>query len=416
MGCGLVPDLDGDTDSESGGTAGTDEPTATAGMDEGSGTDMPIDVGMDSDSDSGGEATERAVDIVFIVDNSGSMSEEQAKLAQSIGTLVSALDAAVPPVDYRIAVTTTDSGNPWCSETTSPESGTFRATSCRERTGEFVFNGAMMINSIDEACFAVCEQDQLGLTEPWIDVSRSTGTTNVPGDDVVSALSCMLPQGINGCGFEQPLESLSLALARAQTPGELNEGFLRPGALLAVALVTDEVDCSYNPEYQTIFLPEGNRVFWSDPDSPAPSSAVCWNAGVQCTGAGGTYDDCTAVDLDVDGDPVAGDPDQDAVLRPIAGYIEELSSRGAFMMAINGVAADGSPVYADSPTDPDFQGDFGIGPGCNAPSGSAVPPVRVREVVEAVTGPGNLYSVCDDDFSPALTSLAQGIVLRLPAE
>ena len=403
-GCDLPKDDGAGSDTEG---SDSSDPSESDTGDGTGGTGDGTDTG-----ETGAQPTERAVDIIFVVDNSGSMGEEQARLAASVNSLVDTLNAAVPPVDYRIAVTTTDNGNPWCQGTSS-ESGTFRATSCRERTNEFVFQGVQEGDVTDEACLDVCAQDSLDLDVPWIDVDGATGSSNVPSGDVTGALRCLLPQGIDGCGFEQPLESLRTALARVETLGEPNNGFRRPGALLAVAMVTDEVDCSYNPAHQTIFLPEGNRVFWSNQQDPAPTSALCWNAGVECTGSE-TYEECHAADLNIDGNPVAGDPATDAVLRPLSGYIDELSSEAVYMVAINGVADDGSIVYADTATDPDFQNSFGIGPGCSSSDSGAVPPVRIRQLVETVSGPGNLHSVCDEDYSPALAALASGILDRLP--
>ncbi len=400
MGC-TSPMIELETESgESGSNPDTSNPgttTDTAADETGPPTDDPL-------------PALRASDIIFVVDNSGSMGEEQGALGLGIEQLIATLDQASPPVDYRIAVTTTDDGNPWCQGST-PEAGNFRSTSCRTRPDEFVFNGAQVIDAFNEACLNFCELEQLDLSEPWVDVSRSTGTTNVPGDQVLETLSCMLPQGINGCGFEKPLESLSKAIRRAEVSTEPSFGFLRPGALLTVILLTDEGDCSYNEDHESIFLPEGGRVFWSDPDTPAPTSAVCWNAGVQCTGSG-PYE-CSSADLDVNAE-IASNPEQDAVLHPISRYVEELSSYGAYVSAINGVASDGTVIYADTITDPDFQNNFGIGPGCESPSARAVPPVRVREVIETVTGPGNLYSVCEPSYGAALGAIGEGIIARLP--
>ncbi len=407
-GCDL-PKGDGDSDTDTSDPSESDTGEGTGGTEGGTDAGTGGDTGT---ADTGVQPTDRAVDIIFVVDNSGSMGEEQARLANSISSLVDALDAAVPPVDYRIAVTTTDNGNPWCQGTT-PEAGTFRATSCRERTNEFVFQGAQEVDVIDEACLDLCPHESLDLSVPWIDVDGATGSSNVPSGDVAGALRCLLPQGIDGCGFEQPLESLRRALDRVETLGDSNNGFRRPGALLAVAMVTDEVDCSHNPAHETIFLPDGSRVFWSNQEDPAPTSALCWNAGVSCTGSG-TYDDCHAVDLNVDGNAVAGDPEIDAVLRPLTTYIDQLSSEAVYMVALNGVADDGSVVYADTAADPDFQNSFGIGPGCSGSDSGAVPPVRIRELVETVSGPGNLHSVCDEDYSPALAAMASGILDRLP--
>lgn len=50
---------------------------------------------------------------------------------------------------------------------------------------------------------------------------------------------------------------------------------------------------------------------------------------------------------------------------------------------IAGVGGDGTVTYHDSP-DQAFQDDFGIGPGCSSAAGTALPPVRMREVAEAL--------------------------------
>ena len=57
---------------------------------------------------------DRKVDILFVIDDSGSMGEEQAKLAANFAPFVATLEEA--GADYRIAVTTTDDGAPGCGE------------------------------------------------------------------------------------------------------------------------------------------------------------------------------------------------------------------------------------------------------------------------------------------------------------
>ena len=358
------------------------------------------------------EPTIRAVDIIFVVDGTSSMTSWQRRLVESVDVLLDALDDAQPPVDYRIAVTSTDNGNPWC-DTVEPAEGRLETTSCWQRIEDFT-PPMFPEQPVDIPCREeLCSFDELALPEPWIEVGRIMGTTNVPEDRALDAARCILPQGVVGCGFEQPLESLYRAIERTQTAGDASFGFVRPGGLLAVFLLTDEADCSYNPAHESIFSAEGDQIFWSDPGLEYPTSAICWNAGVECTGTS-VYDECHSVDLNASGGPVQGDPEQEAVLRPVSRYVDQLAGYGAYVVAINGVGADGSPLYADSPEDPEFQDDFGIGPGCEDSGGWAVPPVRVREVIEAVSGPGNLHSVCAEDYGPALSSFAAGILERLP--
>src|SRR4029078_9614293 len=67
----------------------------------------------------------RDVDVLFVVDNSGSMAEEQIALTSAFGSFVEVREQPGVVSSYRIGITTTDNGNPWCGDT-SPESGALR--------------------------------------------------------------------------------------------------------------------------------------------------------------------------------------------------------------------------------------------------------------------------------------------------
>ena len=84
------------------------------------------------------------------------------------------------------------------------------------------------------------------------------------GDPAVEALSCIAPQGIDGCGFESPLEAMAQALNPDAAWNTAERPFLRPGGVLAIVILTDEVDCSHNPAHDAIFTT--NKVFWHDPE------------------------------------------------------------------------------------------------------------------------------------------------------
>ena len=65
--------------------------------------------------------------------------------------------------------------------------------------------------------------------------------------------------------------------------------------------------------------------------------------------------------------------------------------------------------------DPQHLIDYGIAPACDSPAGSAVPSVRVRELVEQIdAGERNSFSICAPDLTPAFEVIAQRIVSRLP--
>ena len=69
----------------------------------------------------------RAVDVLFVVDNSGSMGDEQGTLSASFASFIDVLESQQVGANYRIGVTTTDG------------TGSIRATSCRSRLPEFIF-------------------------------------------------------------------------------------------------------------------------------------------------------------------------------------------------------------------------------------------------------------------------------------
>lgn len=395
------------------------------------------------------------VDILFVMDNSGSMGEEQAILASNFDAFIEVLERPEVKANYRLGVTTSDNGNPQCSGTT-PEAGALVHSSCLNRLGAFTDqSGSTNVSSI--ACEDICEFDsaQLGIDandpdyHPWLE--NIGGSSNLPpGITTTQAFQCLAPQGINGCGFESQLESMNKSLIRFETQSDPAYGFMRERAILAIVQVTDEADCSYSSDWASIFATGGNKVFWHSPQDSYPTSAVCWNAGTACTDDGNGGYNCEAADYDVDGnlipseDPSAAD---NAVLHPIARYIERLegierdkqesnSNQEVIVGLIAGVGDAGSPSYADS-ADATFMANFGIGPGCSAAvqgstpcasdsdcidigtevcgSGNycmetqtAIAPVRLAEFTEHFTE-DNMFSVCSPNYALALEKIAETI-------
>ena len=108
---------------------------------------------------------------------------------------------------------------------------------------------------ITEACTENCPSD-IAPGDHFINFGALG--SNVPDDDVGAALSCIGPQGIDGCGYEAPLETMLQAINEgacwnnpdqesceknpewAETP----RGFLRDEAILVISIITDEMDCS----------------------------------------------------------------------------------------------------------------------------------------------------------------------------
>lgn len=395
-----------------------------------------------------------ALDILVVVDNSGSMAEEQANLAAHFDGLLNSLQAKYGALDLRIGVTTTDNGNVLCSGT-SPEAGSLQLSSCRTRSQQFT-NVQGTENQFDVGCAAQCPEGVNFLPDeferPWIE--HSPEGSNLPdGLDLATALACALPQGIHGCGFESTLEGVAKGIQRAMSPGEHQYGFLRDDASLLVVVLTDEEDCSMNAEWDeevaVLQIPEGQRLFWSDPQTH-PTSAICWNAGVRCEAVpDGQL--CFAADRGVgnpgqialgnnplsseDDAPNPGpwpttilddpeNPEQNAVMFPLSKYEALLDEVRAAKQAVRpdadvslavfagvpiGYHADPSlEIVYQTPDDPEVALEFGIDYGCETETSAAVPPVRLRELAEAYPmGEGrNLYSICEPSYEPALQDIA----------
>ncbi len=399
--------------------------------------DLPVPLPLDVNRD---------VDILFVIDNSGSMAEEQALLSANFAAFINVLEAPDVRANYRIGITTTDVTTAGCKGTT-PENGRLVLSSCQDRMdqGEFVFNNQDFSFACDDFCSK--SDADLEITPTLIDADRGDeskakprrwlesygGRTNVAGvDSMVEAFQCYGPQGVAGCGFESHLEAMYLSLAAASDPGANHFGFLRDKALLSVVFISDETDCSVSSLGSEILTP-ANKTFWADPDDRI-TSAICWNAGVACTGDSPNYSACHSENYGLDGTP--GVPDNEAVLQPLSRYTKFLQQiedakldAGVGEVLVSLIAGvpqgyeegDVPIVYADADNDDD-QLDFGIGPGCilpstdpDVPDATAIPPVREREFAEAfeVDDERNLYSICQNDYSKALEAIARAMEKQL---
>lgn len=423
---------------------GTDAPSHgsdTSGSSSGSTSTSESGVDSSSTGDDHGDRiplpTNRDAAILFVVDDSVTMGAAQGRLARGAAAFWGPLSNA--GANFRVAFTTTDNGNPTCDAGTV-DAGAFVMSSCLSRLGDFSVD---MENASAQACMDVCTLPTLDLqptvtgrdptptVRPWLE--GGGGSNLVDASTFADAFACAAPQGIAGCGFESILESMHLALARTTSASDPAYGFVEEAAVLAVVFVSDETDCSNDPAWSSIFLSEADggdpSVFWSDPMASAPTSAVCWNAGVVCTGGPSVYDECHSVNNDVAGN--GGAADDEAVLYPLSRYVDELQAiedakqtlapdQQVIVASIAGVPAGyesgASEIMWAPAEDAGQQDEYGIGAGClDALGGFAVPPVREREVTEAfeTTSMRSVFSICAGDYDASLGEIASRIVDQL---
>lgn len=158
----------------------------------------------------------RKMDVVFVVDDSGSMAGAQAKLKANFPRMVDTLNAyktkGGDDLDYRLAVTSTD---------------TSRSDLARGGRGGFV---TVPATSCDP-----------GGTRAWLERTDA---------NVANAFGCRAGLGTGGSATEKPIDGLVMSLT--DRAADQNKTFLRDDALLAFFVLTDEEDSSSNTPQQAI--------------------------------------------------------------------------------------------------------------------------------------------------------------------
>lgn len=236
---------------------------------DGRGDDGGGDDGSGSGSGSGSGEVRRCtkMDIVFVVDDSGSMAEEQGNLASNFpmfaDLLLNYVNGDGEHIDFRVAVTTTGK-TVTTNITTDLGMGFPPQTQTLTETGD---NGAFRKNC---------------------NVARSYLEPTDPG--LGTTLGCRANVGTSGPGTEMPMMATKLALVDRVTDGT-NAGFLRDDALLGVVMLTDEDDSSTTQDHIDITVSLSNpngatpTTDYNPPDLVATLDAVKgnrsrWAAGV----------------------------------------------------------------------------------------------------------------------------------------
>ncbi|MGQ0507720.1 MAG: choice-of-anchor D domain-containing protein [Myxococcaceae bacterium] len=214
--------------------APTNDGLDTAALEVSIGNALPLVVGLSGEGITKPTQTDRffqdarsQVDVLFVIDNSGSMMEEQQSLGQNFAAFLTAAQAA--QVDYRIGVTTTgieSSPGGWSSCPGGVEGG--------EAGRLFPVNGS----------------------SPRIITPTTQNAAQVFAANVQVGWCHWNEQGLEGAyrALSTPLANSADDPSTAEA-SDGNLGFLRPNAKLVVLFVTDEDDFSPQPVafYETFF-------------------------------------------------------------------------------------------------------------------------------------------------------------------
>ena len=344
------------------------------------------------------------LDVLFLVDDSASMTLAQTNLVRSFPAFPIALKASPQGVpDLHIAIISSDMGAgdgtvPGC-DASGGQKGIFQYTPRGTCTASGLDTGATFISDIG-------------------------GVKNYAGR-LENVFTCIAALGESGCGFEHTFASVLRALGAdglGQAPAE-NQGFLRPDAYLAIVLVTNEDDCSGTPGVPLFDF--GLNIDVASQLGP-PANFRCNEFGHMCNGmhpsrnapgmdinAMVSYDSCTSNDT------------EHYLLGAVetANRIKALKSDPGkvIVAAITGPAQPYTVTWkAPSTTDTSCGAASCPWPviahSCTAvlDSSFADPAVRVIELTNQFGANGIVRSICSDDLAPALQSVAQAIVGRLP--
>jgi hypothetical protein len=334
------------------------------------------------------QAVNRNIDIVFMIDDSSSMTPLQKKLTMNFPVFMNVLKGlpgGLPNVHIGVVSSSMGAGrNP--SVDHCPQGGD---------------QGVFHVKPLG----ATCATGVLNAGQNYI--QNINGMANYMGD-ISDVFSCIAALGENGCGFEHQFESVLRALGAdgAAAPPQ-NAMFLRPDAFLAIILITNEDDCSAPPD-SDLFDSTSSMV--SDPLGPLQSYR-CNEFGHLC---GGKAPPRTPANPPVD---LSGtcDSAEDGRLLRVADVVTAMKHLKADPTKILVAAIAGPPTpYIVNVGPSQVKGDPSMWPyvqhSCMAADGTyADPSIRIKKWIDAFGQNGVFEEICNDSFAPALTVIANEI-------
>jgi len=372
------------------------------------------------------------VDMLVVVDNSGSMAEEQEVLATSFFTLVNSLVDPLPGWKYppaddvRIAVVSSDMGLQWGGKpyeagdgwpndaipcTAAGDNGNFQTYG----SGKAIDLQHNMIpcdgdgsqcptgwtcggigDDPDHPQWGLCQapggdgsdQECPGLAAIWAETPQASTDPPAPNPELAFQVACLSALGTDGCGFEQQLQAAAVGLHRSD-----QAAFVRANALLSVMVVSDEEDCSI----------ESNELF----AAPEIQDQAQGEINIAC---GNNEQFLYDTELLYDTFVAAKDGREDAVIfaavvgvppgddSPCQGSGHEL---GACLDAeeMQNVPVIENDAWFFRPACTRFEGDVEVT--------KARPGRRYVELAQQASSMGYVYSICNADWSPAMEDIAR---------
>ena len=344
-------------------------------------------------------ASNRNVDLLFLIDDSSSMRLSQDNLMRNFPRSMNALEnlpGGLPNV--HIAVISSDMG---------AGDGSVAGCDTHRRQERDLPVQRRAAPARRPTCSA-------GATY----ISNIGGVRNYTGN-LADVFTCIAALGESGCGFEHQFAAITRALgADGQAAPAENQGFLRPDAYLAIVMITERgrllrgarrAALRHRLEHQHRVAARAagelplQRVRPPVCDGAAPPSRNAPNNDVNDTVSyaelhvqrRGRLPRSTVADTASADQGAQGRPTSQIMVAAITG------APSPYVVRLEGAEHRGHVVRRRVCPWPV------IAHACTAADGSfADPAVRINELVQPVRRQRPTLSICDDDFSPALSNIA----------
>jgi hypothetical protein len=320
--------------------------------------------------------TQNKIDLLFVVDDSASMVEEQASLAANFPRFMAALEKTGAP-DLHIGVITTDMG-----------AGGIDQDKC-QGVGDA---GRFQIQ-------AGCPVSADGPRFLRIDAAGNKNFTGTLAD----TFACVALVGKEGCGYEHQLQSLRYALSD-NNPGFRE--FLRPEAHLGIVVISDEDDCS--ADFDATLFNEA-RAGQNPNLRCATAGHACGGTKVPATAMTAPLASCTAAPQ------ATTDPERKSSLINVATFVDHVKAQKApgRRTIVAGIFGYSKNADTKSYTIGPGNGGLDLMPICATGAGKAAPAIRLKAFVDAFGGDGSWHDICGADLSEAMKEIGDAINVRI---
>ncbi|MBN2716618.1 MAG: hypothetical protein JXX14_12245 [Deltaproteobacteria bacterium] len=432
--------------------------------------DVEVDSLGASDTETDFQAPELVanLDVLFVVDNSASMIQEQELLATSMYSFFNALHVGVKDgfwIDARMAVITSDMGlhydggvyedsnfmfdNPQVKCSGSGDNGEMVAEylpeylnddiqvtvpvtpakiTCRETADDDDCPVQWTCTNMNMQGVGTCtpRYEHTSVSCPELStftqgnrfvspLTEKNGDTVMDYPGFIAAGACLMHTGVDGCNYEQQLAAIPAAL---MNPNQ--QVFLRSDALTLIIVITDEEDCSHGSEdwfhLNEISSVSANLACGKYPELAQQVESIrqeILDAKKEATGVDGASSVLFAA---ITGVPVGS---------ACEGRGDRIGNCADVKPGVNGEGTMENPdvvgrtvatgveqlyyEYACQRFEETTGGEL-------VAVTSAYPAMRIVQMAQLFGDKGYIYSICNEDWTPIMTQLGEAVQQRLKIE